>query len=186
MSYLRTPSVTFAGLHFAWPALRFPPPAPATPPSSPASARSPPRAAPPRMSSSVAFSKYHGLGNDFVLVDCRKEGEPVITPDEAAKMCDRNFGVGADGADEGRVPSVGRLGRRLFVERIGGTATGPTRPPRWCANRLAPHPLRRLQPPPTATSITRAALRKYFSHPTHCMLVKWETGNSGRAHTNRV
>ena len=31
-----------------------------------------PRAGPISMSSSVAFSKYHGLGNDFVLVDCRE------------------------------------------------------------------------------------------------------------------
>ena len=43
--------------------------------------------------SSVSFAKYHGLGNDFVLVDCRKEGEPVMSPDQAQRMCDRNFGA---------------------------------------------------------------------------------------------
>jgi diaminopimelate epimerase len=47
--------------------------------------------------SKLPFSKYHGLGNDFVLLDCRNEAEPPITPDQAASMCDRNFGVGADG-----------------------------------------------------------------------------------------
>jgi len=55
-----------------------------------------PRArAAPQMS--VAFAKYHGLGNDFVLVDCRAEGEPLLSPEQAVGMCDRNFGVGADG-----------------------------------------------------------------------------------------
>ena len=47
--------------------------------------------------SAVSFSKYHGLGNDFALIDCRKAGEPVLTPAQAERMCDRNFGVGADG-----------------------------------------------------------------------------------------
>ena len=46
---------------------------------------------------SVPFAKYHGLGNDFVLIDCRDTGKPALSPDEAVKMCDRNFGVGGDG-----------------------------------------------------------------------------------------
>lgn len=45
----------------------------------------------------VPFAKYHGLGNDFVLIDCRDTGKPALSPDEAVKMCDRNFGVGGDG-----------------------------------------------------------------------------------------
>lgn len=45
----------------------------------------------------IAFYKYHGLGNDFVLVDNRGCREPVLSPEQAAKLCDRNFGVGADG-----------------------------------------------------------------------------------------
>ncbi|GAB2300507.1 hypothetical protein Dimus_034550 [Dionaea muscipula] len=43
------------------------------------------------------FVKYHGLGNDFILVDNRDSTEPKITPGQAVKLCDRNFGVGADG-----------------------------------------------------------------------------------------
>ncbi|XWS43684.1 hypothetical protein CRYUN_Cryun16bG0124500 [Craigia yunnanensis] len=43
------------------------------------------------------FVKYHGLGNDFILVDNRDSTEPRITPEQAVKLCDRNFGVGADG-----------------------------------------------------------------------------------------
>lgn len=46
---------------------------------------------------SIAFSKYHGLGNDFILVDNRQQPDPVLTPDQAIKLCDRNFGIGADG-----------------------------------------------------------------------------------------
>ena len=47
--------------------------------------------------SKLAFTKYHGLGNDFILVDCRQMSEPPISPEEAGDVCDRNFGVGGDG-----------------------------------------------------------------------------------------
>eukprot|EP01024_Parvocaulis_polyphysoides_P022896 TRINITY_DN2119_c1_g1_i1.p1 TRINITY_DN2119_c1_g1~~TRINITY_DN2119_c1_g1_i1.p1 ORF type:complete len:348 (-),score=32.99 TRINITY_DN2119_c1_g1_i1:159-1145(-) len=45
----------------------------------------------------VKFSKYHGLGNDFILVDNRHQEDPVITQEAAVQICDRNFGIGADG-----------------------------------------------------------------------------------------
>ena len=45
----------------------------------------------------IAFSKYHGLGNDFILIDNRHSVEPILTPEQAVKWCDRNFGIGADG-----------------------------------------------------------------------------------------
>jgi diaminopimelate epimerase len=45
----------------------------------------------------LAFSKYQGLGNDFLLVDNRDSATPKASPAEAAALCDRNFGVGADG-----------------------------------------------------------------------------------------
>jgi diaminopimelate epimerase len=40
----------------------------------------------------LRFSKWHGLGNDFVLV----EG-PLSAPERARRICDRRRGVGADG-----------------------------------------------------------------------------------------
>jgi diaminopimelate epimerase len=40
----------------------------------------------------LRFVKYHGLGNDFVVV----EG-PLVGPDRARRLCDRRRGVGADG-----------------------------------------------------------------------------------------
>lgn len=45
----------------------------------------------------LQFVKYHGLGNDFILVDNRGSMEPRVTPEQAVKLCDRNFGIGADG-----------------------------------------------------------------------------------------
>ncbi|MBW4595756.1 MAG: diaminopimelate epimerase [Brasilonema angustatum HA4187-MV1] len=45
----------------------------------------------------IEFTKYHGLGNDFILIDNRSSSEPVITPEQAVKLCDRHFGIGADG-----------------------------------------------------------------------------------------
>jgi diaminopimelate epimerase len=46
---------------------------------------------------SVEFVKYHGLGNDFILIDNRASSEPRLTPDQAIELCDRHFGIGADG-----------------------------------------------------------------------------------------
>ena len=44
----------------------------------------------------LAFTKMHGLGNDYVVINCFKE--KVKYPKELAKIsCNRHFGVGADG-----------------------------------------------------------------------------------------
>jgi diaminopimelate epimerase len=45
----------------------------------------------------IEFIKYHGLGNDFILIDNRVSSEPYLTPEQAVKWCDRHFGIGADG-----------------------------------------------------------------------------------------
>ncbi|XP_057512943.1 diaminopimelate epimerase, chloroplastic-like [Actinidia eriantha] len=50
-----------------------------------------------KLSGFLHFVKYHGLGNDFILVDNRDSMEPRVTSDQAVKLCDRNFGIGADG-----------------------------------------------------------------------------------------
>ena len=41
----------------------------------------------------VVFTKMQGLGNDFVVLDGPKE----LEPDEIRRLCDRRFGIGADG-----------------------------------------------------------------------------------------
>ena len=45
----------------------------------------------------IEFTKYQGLGNDFILVDNRDQSTPRLTPQQAAQVCDRHFGIGADG-----------------------------------------------------------------------------------------
>lgn len=44
----------------------------------------------------VRFAKYEGAGNDFVLIDVRSEA-PVLDGKTIARLCDRHFGIGADG-----------------------------------------------------------------------------------------
>jgi diaminopimelate epimerase len=49
----------------------------------------------------MRFAKYHGLGNDFVVVDLRAAAPDVAAaiqdPEVVRRVCDRQFGVGADG-----------------------------------------------------------------------------------------
>ncbi len=42
------------------------------------------------------FLKYQGTGNDFILVDNRKN-EILLSTDQIKDLCDRRFGIGADG-----------------------------------------------------------------------------------------
>ena len=45
---------------------------------------------------SLAFTKGHGTGNDFILV-LDEHGQIEISAEQVASMCDRHFGIGADG-----------------------------------------------------------------------------------------
>ncbi|EHQ27602.1 diaminopimelate epimerase [Mucilaginibacter paludis] len=45
----------------------------------------------------IQFYKYQGAGNDFILVDNRKNGVNHHNPAWIAQICDRRFGVGGDG-----------------------------------------------------------------------------------------
>ena len=44
----------------------------------------------------MRFAKGHGTGNDFVILP-DPDGEFDLTPDLVARLCDRHFGLGADG-----------------------------------------------------------------------------------------
>jgi len=46
--------------------------------------------------SKITFTKGHGTGNDFVLV-LDAEGALSLSKSQIAKICDRHFGIGADG-----------------------------------------------------------------------------------------
>ncbi|WP_434389073.1 diaminopimelate epimerase [Melittangium boletus] len=48
------------------------------------------------MSTTEFFFKYHGLGNDFIVLDRRQNGVD-IDADTSRWLCDRRLGVGADG-----------------------------------------------------------------------------------------
>ncbi len=45
----------------------------------------------------IKFYKYQGAGNDFILIDNREKISHEITVQHVKKMCDRHFGIGADG-----------------------------------------------------------------------------------------
>lgn len=48
------------------------------------------------MPQTVSFTKGHGTGNDFVVIP-DPDGELDLTDDQVAVLCDRRFGIGADG-----------------------------------------------------------------------------------------
>ncbi len=86
----------------------------------------------------MQFTKYQGTGNDFIIFDNRNN-EINLTKEQIAKLCDRKFGIGADGlmllqlkesydfemiyynADGGESTMCGNGGRCLvhFAKHIG-------------------------------------------------------------------
>lgn len=52
------------------------------------------------MAMEINFQKYHGTGNDFIIIDNRQAFFPANDPERkelAGMLCNRNFGIGADG-----------------------------------------------------------------------------------------
>jgi diaminopimelate epimerase len=45
----------------------------------------------------VHFSKYHGTGNDFIMIDGRRQDCSSLDMKLIHRLCDRRFGVGGDG-----------------------------------------------------------------------------------------
>ncbi|MDX9695376.1 MAG: diaminopimelate epimerase [Bacteroidales bacterium] len=44
----------------------------------------------------IAFHKYHGTGNDFIIIDNRS-AKINLSTDQVQYLCDRHYGIGADG-----------------------------------------------------------------------------------------
>lgn len=45
----------------------------------------------------LKFTKMHGCGNDFLILDYMRSDPPHFYPREIQFLCDRHFGIGADG-----------------------------------------------------------------------------------------
>lgn len=45
----------------------------------------------------IKFTKYQGTGNDFIMVDCTSNNNFELNKDQITFLCDRRFGIGADG-----------------------------------------------------------------------------------------
>jgi diaminopimelate epimerase len=53
----------------------------------------------------IAFTKYHALGNDYIVIDPKDLPAPLTT-EQVKTICHRNFGVGSDGILLGPLPST--------------------------------------------------------------------------------
>jgi diaminopimelate epimerase len=59
------------------------------------------------------FYKYHGLGNDYIVIDPKRCSIPM-TVDNIKLICNRNFGVGSDGVLYGPITKDGRPYLQIF------------------------------------------------------------------------
>ena len=61
----------------------------------------------------TVVEKYHGLGNDYLVFDPNRN-KLRLSPANVRLLCDRNFGVGADGVVEGPLLEDERLSVRIW------------------------------------------------------------------------
>jgi len=61
-----------------------------------------------------AFTKYHALGNDYIVIDPKNLPAPLTT-EQVKTICHRNYGVGSDGILLGPLPSkTAKFALRIF------------------------------------------------------------------------
>lgn len=76
----------------------------------------------------LAFHKYEGLGNDFVVVETERDSDVPVAL--ARELCDRRLGIGADGVLLVLPPeSAGADGRMVVINADGSI-------PEMCGNGL--------------------------------------------------
>ena len=97
----------------------------------------------------VEFTKYQGLGNDFILIDNRHQAQPCLTPEQAVQMCDRNFGIGGDGVIFA-LPAADKTDYTMRIYNSDGSE------PEMCGNgiRCLARFLANLEGKPPQTAIT--------------------------------
>jgi len=76
--------------------------------------------------SKLAFFKYQGLGNDFIVVEASDERD--VPAERAAVLCERRFGVGADGLILVLPPRTPDCATRMRVINADGSI------PEMCGN----------------------------------------------------
>jgi len=85
----------------------------------------------------MKLSKWHGLGNDYLLVE-RDELAAPLTPEQVRRICDYHFGVGSDGILE-VVSADGDQAELVIWNPDGSTAelsgNGTRIAARWLARR---------------------------------------------------
>ena len=65
------------------------------------------------MNHTIIMSKYQGLGNDYLILDPKKN-KVELQGKKVALLCQRGFGLGADGVLYGPVEMEGKLGVRIY------------------------------------------------------------------------
>src|SRR5437868_6790995 len=85
----------------------------------------------------MRFSKWHGLGNDYLLVE-RAELAFALSPERVRRLCDYHFGIGSDGILE-VVATEGESAEIVIWNPDGSTAelsgNGTRIAARWLARR---------------------------------------------------
>ena len=61
----------------------------------------------------IIMSKYHGLGNDYLIIDAKKN-RVSLQGKKISLLCQKGFGLGADGVLYGPVEINGKLGVHIF------------------------------------------------------------------------
>ncbi len=77
------------------------------------------------MGDKIHFYKYQGAGNDFILLDNRKDEYASLSAAQIALLCDRRFGVGADGLMTLQLDSAHGLRMRYYnADGLEGSMCG--------------------------------------------------------------
>lgn len=63
----------------------------------------------------MKFSKYHALGNDYLVITPQEAGSLPLHPELIRRICHRNYGVGSDGILIGPVDNpTSEIGLRIY------------------------------------------------------------------------